>query len=181
MMLFGAPAFFLTLIVACVAASLSSRVNDSDSEVARRCCSIPKDQEIPEVPERPWPLGKDGFRTITYCLKDVYSYHQLSNMFELGLAKWEPAMRLSALRFAPGPACQQQPCLCDEPSVAKGSLQIGLATGDRPAAASVGYIEPDLNVDKRVTSNVLGHCIHNDVPLQEKPLETLRKIKSQNL
>jgi hypothetical protein len=64
-------------------------------------------------------------------------------------------MHLSTLRFTPDPACQQQPCLCDEPSAAKGSLQIGLATGDRPAAASVGYIGPDINVDKSHPRNKL--------------------------
>jgi hypothetical protein len=141
-MLFRAPALFLTLIAACVAAPISPRISP-DPEVARRWYSIPEEQEILQGLTRPWPLGNDGLRTITYCFEDIHSYHQLSNIFELGLAKWEPATHVSALRFAPDPACQQEPFLCDEPHVADGSLHIGLATQGRAACASVGYSGPE--------------------------------------
>ena len=112
MMLFKAPALFFTLIAACVAAPTSPPTS-ADPEVARRWYSIPEDQEVFQEHTRPWPVGKDGLRTINYCFEDVYSYHQISNILELGLAKWEPATRVSALRFAPDPACEQEPCLCD--------------------------------------------------------------------
>jgi hypothetical protein len=142
MMLFKAPALFFTLIAACVAAPTSPPTS-ADPEVARRWYSIPEDQEVFQEHTRPWPVGKDGLRTINYCFEDVYSYHQISNILELGLAKWEPATRVSALRFAPDPACEQEPCLCDEPHVAEVSLHIGLATRDQAASASVGYNGPE--------------------------------------
>lgn len=154
-MMFRAPVLFLLLIVACAAAPTTPRTIDSDPEVARRWYSIPEDHEVPRGGIRPWPLGKDGSRTVTYCFTDVHSYHALDSIFELGLAKWEPAMRLSTLKFAPDPACPQEPCLCDEPDVAETTLHDGLAQEDRPASASVGYEGLDVPTDSDGPRNSL--------------------------
>lgn len=139
MLLFRAPVLFLMLVAACVAAPTSLRASTSDPEIARRWYSIPDEHEAPPGNHRPWPVGDDGSRTITYCFENVQSYHALANIFALGLAKWEPATRVSALKFAPDPACQQEPCLCDEPDVAEGTLNIGLQDGNGPAKGTVGY------------------------------------------
>ena len=146
MMLFRALALFLMLITACVTAPTSPRVNASDPELTTRWVSIPEDHEVAPGHIRPWPLGRDGSRTITYCFENVDSYQGLHHIFELGLAKWEPAMRLSALKFAPDPACQQEPCLCDEPDVDEGTLHIFLS-GEHPSAwGPQGYRGPDVDV-----------------------------------
>lgn len=149
MILFGAPALLLLLIVACVAAPTAPRVDTSDPDVAKRWCSVVEDHEVAHAHVRPWPLGHDGSRTITYCFEDIESYHGLNHIFELGLAKWEPAMRLSVLRVAPDPTCEQEPCLCDEPDVDDGTLRIGLVQGNQPAAGSIGY----KGLDHEITPN----------------------------
>lgn len=149
MMLFGAPALLLLLIVACVAAPTAPRVDSSDPEVAKRWYSVVEDHEVAHAHVRPWPLGHDGSRTIAYCFENIESYHGLNHIFELGLAKWEPAMRLSVLRVAPDPTCEQEPCLCDEPDVDDGTLRIGLVQGNQPAAGSIGY----KGLDHEITPN----------------------------
>ena len=155
MMLFSALVFFLTLITACVAAPTSPRVNTSDPELTRRWFSIPEEHEVAPGYWRPWPLGQDGSRTITYCFENIDSYQGLHQIFDLGLAKWEPAMRVSALKSAPDPACQQEPCLCDEPDVGEGTLHIELTSGDRDAATSLGYRGPDFNIGPNEHRNYL--------------------------
>lgn len=63
-MLFRVPVVFLVLIVACMAAPTSPRVNSSDPEVARRWYSLPEDRDIIPQGYRVWPPSDDGSRTM---------------------------------------------------------------------------------------------------------------------
>jgi hypothetical protein len=134
------PILCSILILACTAAPSSSRGNTSDPQVTRRWYSLPEDREaIPQVP-RAWPVCRDVSRTIFYCFHEVEDYHTLHEIFTLALAKWAPAIRLSALDFALDPACAEEPCLCSELHVVETTPQtISNDSPGEPAITSLGY------------------------------------------
>lgn len=139
MILFGAPVLFLLLIAACVAAPASPRVDTSDPEVARRWYSLSESQGTSSQRWSTWPRSNDGYYPINYCFEDVHTHDIMRAMFKRALAKWAPALRLSALVFAPDPVCQQEPCLCSEPHLSETTLHIILAEGSSTVATSLGY------------------------------------------
>lgn len=148
MTLFRVPVLFLMLVVACVAAPASPRTNHADPEVARRWYSVPEDHEPSPGGYRAWPPSDDGSRTIHYCFEDADAYNTLGAVFELGIAKWAPAMRVSSLKFAPDPACPQKPYLCSEPHVATDeTLHVGLVDEPFLAQSSLGYRSPLIEKD----------------------------------
>ena len=148
MVLPGLPVLLLVLVVACVAVPLSPPANDSDPEVVRRWYSLPEERGIVPQGHRVWPPSDDGSRTIRYCFEDVDSWNTLGPSFELGLAKWAPATRVSSLRFAPDPACSKTPCLCSDPHVATDeTVHVMLVDDDHMTAeSSLGYRPPFVDV-----------------------------------
>ena len=148
MILFRALALFLMLITACVAAPTSPRVNNSHPKVVRRYYSVPEDRDKGVGTLTAWPVSNDGSRTINYCFESVDTYNKLGDMFELAVAKWAPAIRVSSLEFAPDPACPGKPCLCNEPNVAaEKTLHVILAGDDKLVQSTVGFMPPTLQVD----------------------------------
>lgn len=146
--MFRAPVLFLVLIIACVAAPDAPRTTDSDPEVARRWYSLPEDRDILPQGHRVWPPSDDGSRTIHYWFQDADAYNTLGATFELGIAKWAPAMRVSSLKFAPDSACPQKPYLCSEPHVAaEETLHVMLVDNQFPAQSSLGYRQPLIEKD----------------------------------
>jgi hypothetical protein len=143
MVLFRRLVLFLLLITACLAAPTLPRVNNAEPEVARRWYSVPDDRGILSNGYRAWPPSDDGSRTIHYCFMDVHTYDTIGAMFELALAKWAPAIRVSSLKFAPDPACPEKPYLCTEPHVtAEKTLHIILRDVKELALSSFGYKPP---------------------------------------
>ena len=156
MRLFRGLVLFLLLIVSCVAAPTPPRVKTSDPEVARRWYSVPDDRDMSPNRFRAWPARDDVTRPIFYCFADVHAYNTLNHIFELALAKWAPAIRVSSLEFAPHPACPQEPCLCSEPDVgAETTLHIMLGDKDLTGVASMGYIPPFIPIPAGMTRNFL--------------------------
>ena len=93
---------------------------------SKRWWSIPEEHETQPEDIRPWPPGEDGSRIITYCFENQASYDSLHEILALALVKWEPAVRASALAFAPDSACTSGPCLCSAHGVAEVTLRISL-------------------------------------------------------
>jgi hypothetical protein len=148
MVLFRGLVLFLLLTVACVAAPTSPRMKTSDPEVARRWYSVPDDRGILSNSYRAWPPSDDGSRTIHSCFMDVHTYDTIGAMFELALAKWAPAIRVSSLNFAPDPACPEKPYLCTEPHVAaEKTLHIMLRDVKELALSSFGYKPPFVELE----------------------------------
>ena len=96
----------------------------SKKPVEKRWYSVPEGQELPGQRWTAWPCSNDGSCPIHYCFEDVHTHDLMGTIFKRALAKWAPAFRLSALRFAPDPACQQEPCLCSEPHLSESTLHI---------------------------------------------------------
>ena len=139
MMLLSAPVLFLLLIVTCAAAPTAPRTNGADPEVARRWYSVPENHEPSPGGYRAWPRSQDGSFTINYCFEDVRTHDKMGALFKLALAKWAPALRLSALRFAPDPSCQQEPCLCSQSRLSEATLHIMLGDRSSRITTSLGY------------------------------------------
>lgn len=171
-MLFRAPVPFLVFVVACVAAPTSptsAGVNTSDPEFGRRWWSVPDDRGILPGGYRAWPSSDDGLRTINYCFEDAETHTALGAMFDLALAKWTPATRMSSLNFAPDPACQTTPCLCSEPDVAKDhTLHIMLLESKVQAWATFGYTPPFF--DAVEPSMPRHHLVWTKDPVKRAPL-----------
>ena len=92
--------------------------------VTKRWWSVKEDYLAEDNKPRAWPGSGDGSRIVTYCFQDQRAWDNLGPLFTRALDKWDVAMRVSSLEFAPDTACRQVPCLCTTPNVADTSLHI---------------------------------------------------------
>jgi len=124
------------------AAARQASEGQPEKSVSKRWWSVAEEHETQPGDIRVWPPGEDGSRTITYCFENRGAYNFLSNTFAEALAKWQPAVDVSALVFAPDSACKQLACLCTEDGVAEVTLHVMLDEDlNSPAVGSLGYID----------------------------------------
>jgi hypothetical protein len=119
--------------------------NVSDAQVAKRWFAVPDSQHSVPEENRPWPPRgtMDGLHTRFYCFEDAAAHRIMGDLLPDALDKWEPALKVSSLAFAPDSACTggaQSQCLCSTSGVEEATVRLRL--GVHGAHASIGYYDP---------------------------------------
>jgi hypothetical protein len=150
MWLFKLPVLLQVLVGLSTAITDFLQPNVSDVQVAKRWFTVPDSQHSMPDQLRSWPPrgDMDGQHTITYCFENDDAYRIMGDLFHDALGKWEPAIQVSSLAFAPDPACtgNQSPCMCSTDGVEEVTVRLMLGEGvvEGVAYATNGYRDPFL-------------------------------------